>query len=191
MDEAFEQMSVNNLAQYMGGELTVNPPTDESSYATAIKIPMELIFNQIKTILQKKLNKPIYNKVYEPMNDKLFLLVALTGRYGNYFFNSIYSDSVGLNANTFKNSPLQNNTILSHVFNDGSYAPWNANLFPSQMEVLSDNDPKFTATSFGYHPMSSYKCVGYRACRKLINDYTGIVGGVLVINLFNVTPDTI
>lgn len=188
VNDIFLENSVKNLAQYMGGEMTINQPTSEESYAETIKNPMELIFNQTKRILQKK-NIPITNNVYEPLNDKLFLEVALTGRYGNYYFTSYHSNTIGMDANTYINSPLQNNTIISNVHKDGNHWTFNANLYPSQMEVLLNDDDNYVSTGIGFDALSSYKKVGYRACRKLVNDYTGLCGGVLIICLSGVTPD--
>lgn len=164
--------------------MTVNPPTNEREYQATIKNRMVKIFNQVKPKLEKILGKPITNNVYEPLTDSLYLAVALYGRYGNTYFTSAAPDKGTITSNTYANSPLQGNTISGIKTSDGAYTPFNANTFPSEMKVLLNNHPNAVESSVGFFPQR--KRDGWRACRKLINDYTGLVGGVLVIALYNV-----
>jgi hypothetical protein len=170
----------------MGGELTIKPPVNEKEYQQKIKDPMVKIFNQVKAKIEKVFGKPITNNVYEPLTDSLYLVVALCGRYGNIYFSSGVPDNGTNDANTYANSPLQGNTISGNQTSDGAYTASNINTFPSQMKVLLNLDPNAVESSVGFVALSSYKRDAWRACRKLINDYTGIVGGVLVIALYNV-----
>jgi hypothetical protein len=190
INKIFKKKTANNLAEYMGGELTVNPPKNEKQYQANIKDPMEQIFSETKHILEKKLKLKINNKVYQPINNELYLRLALYGRYGNYYFNSSVPDTLGENANTYENSPLQQNTISGIESSDGSYSAFNGNTLASQMKVLLSDDPNIVGSSIGFFPLT-LKSVGYRACRKLNNDYTGIVGGVLAVVLFNVDEKSI
>uniref|UniRef100_A0A6C0LDC4 Uncharacterized protein n=1 Tax=viral metagenome TaxID=1070528 RepID=A0A6C0LDC4_9ZZZZ len=185
LNSEFKKEVVLKLENYMGGELTVNPPTNEKEYQQKIKDPMVKIFNQVKAKIEKVFGKPITNKVYEPLTDTLYLGVALYGRYGNVYFSSGVPDNGTINANTYENSPLQGNTISGYQTSDGAYTAFNANTLPSQMKVLLNLDPNAVESSVGFFALS-YKRDVWRACRKLINDYTGIVGGVLVIGLYNV-----
>lgn len=186
LNSEFNEPVVKNLANYLGGEMAIQYPTDEESYTVAIKTPMEAIFHNIKDKLQVHLGQPIVNAIYEPMHDtNLYLSVALFGRYGNYYFNSTVPSTDGPIANTYKNSPLQNNMICANKNSDGSYSPFNGNTVPGEMEVMLSHDPNHVSTSIGFVPLS-YKKTGYRACRKLVNHETGIVGGGLVIALYNV-----
>jgi hypothetical protein len=190
INKLFKKKTAINLAKYMGGELTVNPPKNEKQYQESIKDPMEQIFSETKHILEKKLKLKINNKVYQPINKDLYFGIGLYGRYGNFYFNSNVPDTIGENANSYKNSPLQQNTISGNKSSDGSYSAFNGNTFPSQMKIMLSDDPNIVGSSVGFVPLS-FKRVGYRACRKLINDYTGIVGGVLIVALYNVNENTI
>jgi len=185
LNSEFKKETVLKLENYMGGELTVNPPTNEQEYKKKIKDPMVKIFNQVKCKIEKVFKKPVSNNVYEPLTDSLYLSIALYGRYGNVYFNSTVPDKGTINANTYENSPLQGNTISGYQTSDGAYTAFNANTIPSEMKVLLNIDPDAVESSVGFFALS-YKRDGWRACRKLINDYTGIVGGVLVIALYNV-----
>ena len=184
LDEAFDEKAIKKLAKYMGGELTINPPNDEKTYQEHIKNPMVNIFNQYKNKLEKKLGKKIYNNPYEPINDELYLSVGLIGMYGWVYYVSSLPDLVGPVANTFMNSPLQKNLINGIKNSNGTYSPFNANTIPSQMEVLLHKDPNHCAHSIGFFPMQIKK-TGFRICRKLINNYTGINGGVIFVLLYN------
>ena len=186
----FKKKTANNLAEYMGGELTVNYPKNEKQYQANIKDPMEQIFSETKHILEKKLKLKINNKLYQPINNELYMAIGLFGKYGNFYFNSSVPDTIGENANTYANSPFQQNTICGIKSSDGSYSAFNGNIFASQMKVLLSDDPNIVGSSFGFVPLS-FKTDGYRACRKLNNDYTGNVGGVLAIALYHVDKKTI
>lgn len=185
LNSEFKKEVVLNLAKYMGGKMTVKPPTNEEEYQATIKNRMVKIFNQVKPKLEKIFGKPITNKVYEPITDSLYFSIALYGKYGNVYFNSSVPDNGTINANTYANSPFQGNTIAGYKTSDGAYVAFNANIVPSEMKILLNNDPNAVESSVGFFALS-YKRDGWRACRKLINDYTGVVGGVLVIALYNV-----
>ena len=145
------------------------------------------IFSKLKSKLETKLHRKIHNKpyeTYEPGN-KLYMLVALYGRYGWTYFISSVPDLDGPIANTFENSPLNKNLINALLNSDGSYTSFNGNTFPSEMDVLLNEDPEYCAASIGFVPLI-YKTLSYRACRKLVNKYTGIVGGVITVALLNI-----
>ena len=186
LNSEFKSHTVKELAEYMGNELTTNPPTNEKEYKKAIKTPMLKIFSKLKSKLETKLHRKIHNKpyeTYEPGN-KLYMLVALYGRYGWTYFDSSQANLIGSIANSFENSPLNKNLINAMPNSDGSYTSFNGNILPSEMSVLLNKNPDYCTSSVGY--FATKKNLGYRACRKLVNDYTGIIGGVLVISLFNV-----
>lgn len=184
LNSVFKKENVKKLADYMGGELGINPPKNEQEYQEKIKNPMQKIFGQIKRRIIKKLGREINNEPYEPINDNLFMVVALYGRYGNCYFMSFEPNTGGPIANSYENGPLKNNTISGNRNSDGSYCLFNANTLPSQMAVILNTDPKYVSSSVGF--FAPAKRVGHRACRKLINDYTGIVGGVMAVALYNV-----
>ena len=189
INNMFKKKQLIELADYMGGEMIINPPTNEEQYQKIIKDPMTNIFSEIKNILEKKLKVKFDNNVYQPINKGLYIAVGLFGTYGYFYFNSAVPDKIGENANTYINSPLQNNTICGIKSSDGSYSAFNGNIFPAQMKILLSDDPNIVGSSVGFVPLS-FKSVGYRVCRKLINN-TGNVVGVLAIALYGVNETTI
>ena len=184
LNSEFNEEVVSNLAEYMGGEFTVNPPVDEISYQLAIKQPMLTIFQEVKYKLQNALNKVIYNNPYDPINDNLYLSVGLFSLYGDYYYTS-KSKNDGITGNTYENSPLQKNLIYACESSDGGYVPFNGNITPSQINTISSSDPNYVGSSMGYVSVPINK-MSYRSCRKLVNTDTGVIGGVLAICLYNV-----
>ena len=186
LDNQFETPIVQNLCEYMGGEIITNPPTDEAMYQVFIKDPMVQIFNNVKAEMNATFTREIVNNCYDPLgaNNGLSLIVAMNGRYGWCYFSSLEHDMFGPTANSYENSPFNKNLILGLKNSDGSYTPFNTNTFPSQIQTIVNNDPNHVEGDVGYAAQT--KCALYRVCRKMINSYTGITGGVLVLALIHV-----
>ena len=186
MEEQMEPEFLN-LAEYIGGTITVNPPTDESSYDLLIKQPMLLIFDQLKTKLEANLGKVIYNNPFEPLNNnQLYFNISLITSKGNFMFCTSAPDTIGRYANTFANCPLQSNTINGSKSTDNAYSPYFATTNYCTMMQFMDPDPTMIMKHVLYNPQNNISTFNYSVCCKLINNYTGVVGGTLEMNLFNV-----
>jgi hypothetical protein len=191
INKTFEKEVVTKLADYMGGELMYKIPTSENEYQKKIENPMSTIFDEVKHNLERKLKIKIKNKIYEPpIKNQLHLAIGIYGLNGNFYFNSGVGDRDGPIANTFENSPFRKNIISGIKSSDNYHVPFYGNTIASNMKVAMSEEPNIVGTSRAFFPLV-FESVGYRACRKLINPYTGNVGGILVIVLYNVSKSTI